>query len=117
MEHRFDAARRRVGGVRFRAWQPPHCLHPQIGVHHPLRFDIVDTWARRSLGACAHHVWHPDGRAFDEPPLTAFEAAARRAQRFTTVGHLPYPVEPRATTVEPDRPFCLDLRRFEQPDK
>lgn len=106
-------AAERVGGVRFRAWQAPHCLHPQIGVHHPLRFDVIDTWARRSLGACAHHVWHPDGRAFDEPPLTAFEAAARRAQRFTTVGHLPYPVEPRPTTVEADRPFCLDLRRYD----
>lgn len=106
-------ASQRVGGVRFRAWQPPHCLHPQIGVHHPVRFDLIDTWARRSLGACAHHVWHPDGRAFDEPPLTAFEAAARRAQRFTTVGHLPYPVSPKATTVEPDRPYCLDLRRYD----
>jgi uncharacterized protein (DUF2126 family)/transglutaminase-like putative cysteine protease len=106
-------AAERVAGVRFRAWQAPHCLHPQIGVHHPVRFDVIDTWARRSLGACAHHVWHPDGRAFDEPPLTAFEAAARRAQRFTAVGHLPYPVEPRPTTVEADRPFCLDLRRYD----
>ena len=22
-----------VAGVRFRAWQPPECLHPTIGVH------------------------------------------------------------------------------------
>ena len=106
-------AAERVAGVRFRAWQTPHSLHPHIGIHHPLRFDLVDTWARRSLGACAHHVWHPDGRAFDEPPLTAFEAAARRAQRFTTVGHLPWPVVPRPTTIEPERPFCLDLRRYD----
>jgi uncharacterized protein (DUF2126 family) len=81
-------------------------------VHHPLRFDLVDTWGQRSLGGCAHHVWHPDGRAFDEPPLTAFEAAARRAQRFTSVGHLPHPVTPRPTEIEPERPFCLDLRRY-----
>jgi len=32
-----------VSGIRYRAWQPPSCLHPTIGVHCPLVFDIVDT--------------------------------------------------------------------------
>jgi uncharacterized protein (DUF2126 family) len=100
-----------VAGVRFRAWKPAHCLHPTIDVHHPLRFDLVDTWAQRSLGGFTHHVWHPEGRAYDAPPLTAFEAAARRAQRFTTEGHLPWPVHPRAPVIDPERPFTLDLRR------
>lgn len=104
-------ASERVAGVRFRAWQPPHCLHPEIGVHHPVRIDLIDTWARRSLGAATHHVWHPEGRAFDEPPLTAFEAAARRAQRFTTDGHAPWPADPRPTSPHPEQPFTLDLRR------
>ena len=31
-----------VAGVRYRAWQPPSALHPTIGVHTPLTFDIVD---------------------------------------------------------------------------
>ncbi|RXL76307.1 hypothetical protein EO238_32240, partial [Citrobacter sp. AAK_AS5] len=31
-----------VAGVRYRAWQPPSCLHPTIGVHVPLVFDLVD---------------------------------------------------------------------------
>ncbi len=22
-----------VAGVRYRAWQPPNCLHPTIGIH------------------------------------------------------------------------------------
>lgn len=100
-----------VAGVRFRAWQPPHCLQPDIGVHHPLRFDVVDTWARRSLGACTYHVWHPEGRAFDEPPLTGFEASARRAQRFTTEGHAPFPVDVRRADPYPSHPVTLDLRR------
>ena len=35
-----------VAGVRYRAWQPPSCLHPTIGVHTPLVFDIVGTHGR-----------------------------------------------------------------------
>ncbi len=110
--HATEEQGRFVAGVRFRAWQPPFCLHPEIPVHHPLRFDVVDTWARRSLGACTYHVWHPEGRAFDHPPLTAFEAAARRAQRFTTEGHMPWPADLRETTPHPEQPLTLDLRRY-----
>ena len=32
-----------VAGVRYRAWQPPSCLHPTIPVHTPLVFDLFDT--------------------------------------------------------------------------
>ena len=73
-----------VAGVRFRAWAPPHSLHAHIGIHHPLQFDVHDTWGKRSLGALAYHVWHPEGRGYDAPPLTRFEAAARTG----TTGHL-----------------------------
>ena len=101
-----------VAGVRFRAWAPPHSLHPHIGIHHPLRIEVVDRQARRSLAAAAYHVWHPEGRAYDTPPLTRFEAGARRAQRFTVEGPSPWPVDPTPTTPHPDAPLCLDLRRF-----
>ena len=101
-----------VGGVRFRAWAPPRSLHPHLGVHHPLRFDVVDLWGRRSLGACAYHVWHAEGRAFGSPPLTRFEAEARRSQRFTRESPLPWPVVPRSTRPHPDTPWTLDLRRI-----
>jgi uncharacterized protein (DUF2126 family) len=110
--HETGRASERVAGVRFRAWQPPRSLQPHLGVHHPLQFDVVDTWAKRSLGACTHHVWHPQGRAFEAPPLTAFEAAARRAQRFTTYGHAPYPVMPLSTETANEQPYTLDLRRY-----
>ncbi len=101
-----------VGGVRFRAWAPPHSLHAHIGIHHPIRIDVLDGWGRRSLGACAYHVWHPQGRAFLAPPLTRFEAAARRAERLTAESPLPWPVEPMPSTPHPEMPFTLDLRRY-----
>jgi uncharacterized protein (DUF2126 family) len=101
-----------VGGVRFRAWAPPHSLHPHLGIHHPVRLDVLDTWGKRSLGACAYHVWHPEGRAFDAPPLTRFEAAARRAQRFTVEPAKPWPVVPVPSSAHPDAPYTLDLRRY-----
>ncbi len=101
-----------VGGVRFRAWAPPHSLHPHLGIHHPLRFELLDRWGKRSLGACAYHVWHPEGRAFDAPPLTRFEAAARRAQRFTLEGPSPWPARARLVQPHPEAPYTLDLRRF-----
>jgi uncharacterized protein (DUF2126 family) len=101
-----------VGGVRFRAWAPPHSLHPHLGIHHPLRFDLLDTWGRRSLGACGYHVWHPEGRSYDAPPLTRFEAAARRAARFTIEPPLSTPVVPLRAFPEPEMPFTLDLRRY-----
>ncbi len=105
----------RVGGVRFRAWSPPHALHPHLGIHHPLRIEIIDTWAksRRGVAAGTYHVWHPEGRAFDAAPLTRVEAAARRSQRFTLEGPAPAPVHVREGTPSVDQPYTLDLRRFD----
>jgi len=101
----------RVAGVRFRAWCPPHALHPHLGIHHPLRIAVVDTWAERGVAGCAYHVWHPEGRAFEAPPLTRVEAAARRAQRFTREGAAPWPLRAREIAPHPDQPYTLDLRR------
>lgn len=101
-----------AAGVRFRAWAPPHSLHPHLGIHHPIRLDVLDRWAHRSLGACAYHVWHPEGRAFDTPPLTRFEASARRAQRFTTEGAATWPLMPQHAAVVDETPWTMDLRRL-----
>ena len=102
-----------VAGVRFRAWAPPHALHPHLGIHHPLRVDVIDTWAKRGVAAGAYHVWHPEGRAFDAPPLTRVEAAARRAQRFTLEGPPPWPVHARRVEPHREQPYTLDLRRID----
>lgn len=125
-----------VAGVRYRAWAPPSALHPTIGVHSPLVFDLIDTWNGRSIGGCSYHVSHPGGRSYDSFPVNAYEAESRRVNRFDTNSHSYEPAElrplppsdsdtvrdffantTRAPMVPPadeftgEYPYTLDLRR------
>jgi uncharacterized protein (DUF2126 family) len=90
-----------VAGVRYRAWQPPVCLQPTIKSHAPLRFDLYDTWNKRSIGGCTYHVAHP---------VNSYEAEARRLSRFFRHGHQHGKFTPPPEIPNGDFPFTLDLR-------
>ena len=100
-----------VAGVRYRAWQPPSCLHPTIPVHTPLVIDLVDAWNRRSIGGCTYHVSHPGGRHYETFPVNSYEAESRRASRFFASGHTGGPIKIAVDEPNPQYPLTLDLRR------
>lgn len=99
-----------VAGVRYRAWQPPTCLQPTIGVHTPLTVDLHDTWNQRSLGGCTYHVAHPGGLNPTTFPVNAYEAESRRLSRFQVHGHSQGSAIPAPEPLNREFPFTLDLR-------
>jgi uncharacterized protein (DUF2126 family) len=99
-----------VAGVRFKAWNPPSSLHPTIGIHAPLRFELIDRRTRRALGGCTYHVVHPGGRNYETFPVNANEAEARRCARFSPQGHTAGPVTVHDEPPNPATPTTLDLR-------
>ncbi|HZZ70782.1 MAG TPA: transglutaminase family protein [Pirellulales bacterium] len=100
-----------VAGVRYRAWQPPSCLHPTIGIHTPLVFDIIDTWNERSIGGCTWHVAHPGGRGCETFPVNAYEAESRRVARFFKMNYTGGRQAAPPPEHNPQFPLTLDLRR------
>lgn len=99
-----------VAGVRFRAWHPPSALHPTIGTHVPLTFDLVDTWTGHARGGCRYHVTHPGGRSYEVFPINSYEAEGRRLARFEAHGHTVGKINPSPVRINADYPLTLDLR-------
>jgi uncharacterized protein (DUF2126 family) len=100
-----------VSGLRFKAWQPAHGLHPTIPAQAPLVIEIWDGWRNRSLGGCTYHVSHPGGRNFEIFPINANEAEGRRLARFEPFGFTGGIFEAARQEPNSDFPYTLDLRR------
>ncbi|MDX1962638.1 MAG: transglutaminase family protein [Pirellulales bacterium] len=108
--HPTGVAGEYIAGVRYRAWCPPSCLHPTIGVHTPLVFDLYDQWTQRSLGGATWHVMHPGGLSYDNFPINANAAETRRNSRFQPFGHSTGPWALPLPQTNGKFPFTLDLR-------
>ena len=106
-----------VCGVRYRAWQPPECLHPTIPVHAPLSFDLVDLALGRSIGGCTYHVGHPGGRSYASFAVNSNEAESRRRERFVAHEHTPGAMVISEPNINPEFPATLDLRWPGRPGK
>lgn len=103
-----------VAGVKYRAWQPPRCLHPTIGIHTPLQFDIVERSTGRSIGGCRYHAVHPGGLSHASFPINANEAESRRASRFqagTLTGGIVDLPELPPPTGSTEYAVTLDMRK------
>jgi uncharacterized protein (DUF2126 family)/transglutaminase-like putative cysteine protease len=108
--HRTERAGEYVSGLRFKAWQPPNALHPTIPAQVPLVFDVYDRWSGRSMGGMSHHVAHPGGRSYDDFPVNANAAEARRRSRFFAFGHSAGPSPEPLVARGLEHPLTLDLR-------
>ena len=106
-----------IAGVRFKAWQPVSGLHPTIGIHAPLTFDLIHRASGRSIGGFRYHVTHQGGLSYDAFPVNAVEAESRRQSRFEPMGHTPGRFTPMSSGLMERReyPVTLDLRRTERP--
>lgn len=105
-----DATHSYVAGVRFKAWQPAFGLHPRLPAHQKLVFDVVDLAHQRSIAGCTYHVSHPGGRNFEQLPVNANEAEARRVARFEARGHSQGQMDIPPERINPHTPSTLDLR-------
>ena len=100
-----------VSGIRFKAWSQPSSLHPEMKIHAPLVFDVIDLLNETSIGGFTYHVAHPGGRSFETYPVNENEAEGRRMARFETIGHTPGKVRLSPQSYNPHFPYTLDMRR------
>ncbi|MBD2483201.1 DUF2126 domain-containing protein [Planktothrix sp. FACHB-1365] len=101
-----------VGAVRFRARRYASILHPDLDPHNPLIFDIVDTWAERSIGGCTYFVNPPDGKIYQQFPVNHREAEGRMLERFMEMGHTSGLMKIPPLHLNPEYPLTLDLRQM-----
>ena len=104
-----------VASVRYRAWQPPSALHPNLEVDTPLVFDIFDLWTGKAVAGCTYHVFHPGGRAYDTFPVNSYEAEGRRVSRFYSENHTQSVYTPKEISTEVKR--FIEIKEVESNER
>jgi len=102
----------KISGIKFKAWDPPFTMHPNLKINSPLTFDIVDLNSKYTIGGCKYHVFHPGGRNYDTSPVNVNEAEGRVISRFEKMGHSSGKIRFKNIDPHPEFPFTLDLRRI-----
>ena len=100
-------ARRAVPGLGPAAQPPRPPRDPPPAPHRRARY--AGRGARSARAPTTSGT--PRGGASRGPPLTRFEAAARRSQRFTRGQQSPFPIVAGPARGQPDTPYTVDLRK------
>ena len=103
---------RAVGAIRYRLFNNPWGLQPQIEAHSPLCIEIIDIANHGPVFALDYLNWRAEGLAYEGLPSTT-EEAARRVSERVRIHPSPLPGERSLTTTPPSphSPYTLDLRR------
>ncbi|MCF7762407.1 MAG: transglutaminase family protein [Verrucomicrobia bacterium] len=101
-----------VSGVRYRLFDNPWGLQPQVQAHSPLIFQIIDPETNHVVHAFDYLNWKRDGGNYDGLPESAGEARDRVAQRLVNrEDSIGTKADWRETPPSSLAPFTLDLRR------
>lgn len=103
---------REVGGIRYRLFDNPWGLQPQISAHSPLRLEIVDQTTGRIVCALDYLNWKRQGAGYDGLPVDEGEARQRVEDRLVLRADLcGSAATQRELPGSLHAPFTLDLRR------
>ncbi|HSH92830.1 MAG TPA: transglutaminase family protein [Roseimicrobium sp.] len=98
-------------GVRYRLFDNPNGLQPQVPAHSPLVFEIFDTRTGLIRHAFQYLNWRPQPGEYDGHPRNDSEARARVVERLHLLPErFEQPVQYREVELSPDAPHTLDLR-------
>jgi uncharacterized protein (DUF2126 family)/transglutaminase-like putative cysteine protease len=99
-----------VAAVRYRARRLSRTIQPQIPVHAPLVFELIDIWNQACIARCTYYAGPPDGRDYPSLPRNIEEAEERCSARFVisepTSGAIRIPDD----ETNPVFPMTLDMR-------